>query len=77
VDTPQDLPAVRPERDGDHLVRGLGRDERDRPLSGGARRRGRDEKQRDGEKRELAHVPDTRRAVRAVPVSYRVAVGGA
>jgi hypothetical protein len=77
MDEPQHLPAVRPERDGEHLVRGLGRDEPDRPLGRGARRRGRDDEKCESEERELAHAPDTRRAVRAVPVSYGVAVGGA
>ena len=77
VEAPQHVAAVRAERDGHHLIGGLCRDERDRPLGGGVRRRCGDEEKRDGEKRELAHASDTREAIRAVPVSYGVAVGGA
>ena len=77
VDALQHSTAVRAERDDDHLVRGLGRDDRDRPVRGSTGRRGENEHERDGENEKSTHAIDTAQAEREVPVSYGFHAPGA
>ena len=72
VDTPDDVTAVLAEGDGEHLVRGLRGDERDRPAAGGRAGRGGEEERRDEEREreKPAHASDTAEAGPQVPVSY-------
>ena len=68
VDATENATAMRAERDGDDLVRGLGGDERHRPVAGAMGRRSRDEEQSDSDaEHESAHAPHTNEAYREVP----------
>ena len=67
ANTLEDVAAVRAERDGKNLVRGLGRDERDGAVLRRVGGRGRNEQEHDGKYEESAHATLTARPNEEVP----------
>ena len=76
MDALEHVAAVQAERDGNHLIRALRRDNRDRSVGGRTSRRGRNQQQCDGENEESTHATDTAEAGPEVPVSYGFPIRG-
>ena len=75
---PEDVTSVRAERDGENLVRGLGRDDRDGPVRPKARADAAGtSRSATASSEESAHAIDTANAKAEVPVSYGFPAPGA